>query len=86
MKISTQLIGKVLYYETEYFDGKNWYSVCNFGKVDNITISVSSTDQEPEFLTIKENNGRTHNFCTPKKKKVNKYIAQDISILKLASN
>lgn len=74
-----------MYYETEYFDGKNWYPACDFGKVISITISLSSPDSTPEYLTIEDNKKRTTNFCTVEKQKANKYIAEDIAILKIAT-
>ena len=85
MNISNELLGKTLFYETNFWDGKNFNPVCDFGKVDSITIDIKNTDNEPEFLTLKDNKGRLHNFCTKEKQKTNNYIAQNIDILQIAN-
>ena len=81
-KISSQLLGKTAFYETEYYDGKGWNKICDFAKVDSITIDAANGNAGAEYLTVKDNKGRFTNFCTKSMQQQNKYIALDIAILK----
>jgi len=86
--ISVANLGKTVFYETEYYNGKTWNKVCNFGTIDSITIDTGNKiDNNPEYITVKDNKGGTTNFCTTEKQKQanGKYIAQNVSILQLVN-
>ena len=82
LKISSQLIGKTVFYEAEYFDGKGWNKICDFGKVDSVTVDTTNNSKNVEYLTVKDNKGRFTNFCLKSMQAQNNFIALDIAILK----